>query len=233
MGTILIVDDEPAIRQMLTFTLIGDGHSCIEAADADAAHDAVSAGTPDLILLDWMLPGISGVDFARRLKHDPKTRDIPIIMLSAKGDEADKVRALDTGADDYITKPFSTEELLARIRAVIRRATSLEAQGEIIDVGHLHLDAATHRVLIDEQTIELSPTEFRLLHFFLTHRERVHTRGQLLDAVWGSDAYVDERTVDVHIRRLRKLLTPQHCDDYVQTVRGVGYRFSVNDDSSV
>jgi two-component system phosphate regulon response regulator PhoB len=228
MGSILIVDDEPAIREMLAFTLIGDGHACIEAADAEAAHNALGNGTPDLILLDWMLPGISGVDFARRLKGNAKTSGIPIIMLSAKGDEADKVRALDTGADDYITKPFSTEELLARIRAVIRRATSLETPGEVVEVGRFHIDTSTHRVLIDAETIELSPTEFRLLHFFLTHRERVHTRSQLLDAVWGNDAYVEERTVDVHIRRLRKLLAAQRCERHVQTVRGVGYRFSVS-----
>ena len=228
MGTVLIVDDEPAIRQMLTFTLAGDGHTCLEAADAEQAYAAVGRQTPDLILLDWMLPGISGVDFARRIKRDAKTRAIPIIMLSAKGEEADKVRALDTGADDYITKPFSTSELLARIRAVIRRSGFEEADGDAIDQGEIHIDTRTHRVTIAGATVELSPTEFRLLHFFMVNTERVHSRGQLLDAVWGDNAYVEERTVDVHIRRLRKLLAPFECDRHVQTVRGVGYRFSVN-----
>tara|TARA_R110002096_G_scaffold12899_4_gene45932 strand:+ start:1635 stop:2324 length:690 start_codon:yes stop_codon:yes gene_type:complete len=228
MGTVLIVDDEPAIRQMLTFTLAGDGHTCFEAADAEEAHAAVSRQNPDLILLDWMLPGISGVDFARRIKRDTKTRAIPIIMLSAKGEEVDKVRALDTGADDYITKPFSTSELLARVRAVIRRSGFEDADRDAIDRGEIHIDTRTHRVTIAGNTVELSPTEFRLLHFFMTNAERVHSRGQLLDAVWGDNAYVEERTVDVHIRRLRKLLAPYGCDRHVQTVRGVGYRFSVD-----
>jgi two-component system phosphate regulon response regulator PhoB len=229
MGTILVVDDEPAIRQMLVFTLAGDGHRCIEAADAVEAHTAVSNGSLDLILLDWMLPGISGVDFARRIKRDTKTRGIPIIMLSAKGEESDKVRALDTGADDYITKPFSTSELLARIRAVIRRSGADEERGDSIDQGGIHVDTRTHRVTIKQQRVELSPTEFRLLHYFMINSERVHTRSQLLDSVWGDNAYVEERTVDVHIRRLRKLLSPYRCDNYVQTVRGVGYRFSISD----
>jgi two-component system phosphate regulon response regulator PhoB len=228
MGTILIVDDEPAIRQMLAFTLAGEGHSCLQAADAEEAHTAVCDAKPDLILLDWMLPGISGVDLARRIKRDPKTRDIPIIMLTAKGEEADKVRALDTGADDYITKPFSTRELLARIRVAIRRSASSEPKRETFDVGGIHIDTRTHRVSITGQSLELSPTEFRLLHFFLTHPERVYSRSQLLDAVWGDHAYVEERTVDVHIRRLRKQLAPRGCDGYIQTVRSVGYRFSEN-----
>ena len=214
---------------MLTFTLAGDGHACVQAADATEAKAAIGEAHPDLILLDWMLPGISGVDFARRIKHDTATRDIPVIMLSAKGEEADKVRALDTGADDYITKPFSTRELLARIRAVIRRSATFDHQREILDVGGIHIDTQTRRVTINQHSIDLSPTEFRLLHFFVTHPERVHTRGQLLDGVWGNDAYVEERTVDVHIRRLRKLLEPQSCDRLVQTVRGVGYRFSIAD----
>lgn len=227
MATILVVDDEPAIRQMLMFTLAGDGHACVEAADATEAKAAIGEAHPDLILLDWMLPGISGVDFARRIKHDAATRDIPVIMLSAKGEEADKVRALDTGADDYITKPFSTRELLARIRAVIRRSTTFNDQREILDVGGIHIDTQTRRVTISQHSIDLSPTEFRLLHFFVTHPERVHTRAQLLDGVWGNDAYVEERTVDVHIRRLRILLETQRCDHLIQTVRGVGYRFSI------
>jgi len=230
MGTILIVDDEPAIRQMLVFTLAGDGHSCLEAADAEEAHSSIVQRRPDLILLDWMLPGISGVDFARRVKRDNKTRGIPIIMLTARGEEADKVRALDIGADDYITKPFSTSELLARIRAVIRRSGSDETRRDNIDRGPIHIDTRTHRVSVGDEAIELSPTEFRLLHYFMANTERVHTRGQLLDAVWGDNAYVEERTVDVHIRRLRKLLAPYRCDRHVQTVRGVGYRFSLDSD---
>jgi two-component system, OmpR family, phosphate regulon response regulator PhoB len=232
MGIILIVDDEPAIRQMLAFTLAREGHSWVEAGDAEEAYAAVSHTRPDLILLDWMLPGISGVAFVRRIKRDPKTRSIPIIMLSAKGEEADKVSALDIGADDYITKPFSTEELLARIRAVIRRGSPLEAHGEIVDIGSIRIDVRTHRVLIGQSPIELSPTEFRLLHFLATHPERVYTRGELLDGVWGNHAYVEERTVDVHVRRLRKLLAPRRCDGYIQTVRGIGYRFSVNEQPS-
>ena len=230
MGRILIVDDEPAIRQMLAFTLAGEGHCCIEAGNAEQARRAVADVSLDLILLDWMLPGISGVDFARRIKRDPQTSAIPIIMLSAKGEEADKIRALDTGADDYITKPFSTRELLARIRAVIRRGIPGEEQNEIVDVGGITIDTRTHRVSIHRQAIELSPTEFRLLHFFATSPERVYTRNQLLDGVWGDHADVEVRTVDVHIRRLRKLLAPSGCDSYIQTVRGVGYRFSAQSD---
>ncbi len=226
MATILVVEDEPGIRQMLAFAIAGDGHRCIEAADAAQANTVCTGAHPDLILLDWMLPGISGVDFARRIKGDPKTRDIPVIMITAKGDEADKVRALDSGADDYITKPFSTNELLARIRAVMRRSTTIDRRHDIVEIGGVRIDTQTHRVTINQQTVDLSPTEFKLLHFFSVHSERVHTRGQLLDGVWGNDAYVEERTVDVHIRRLRKLLEPYGCDHLVQTVRGVGYRFS-------
>lgn len=226
MATILIVDDEPAIRDMLRFTLSGDGHDCIEVADAHAAHEAIHQRRPSLILLDWMLPGVSGVDLARRLKQDAVNRDIPIIMLTAKAEETHKVRGLDTGADDYITKPFSTQELLARVRAVLRRSASEATAEEIINIDALRIDTQTHRVSVDGRNLELSPTEFRLLHFFATHPERVHTRSQLLDGVWGNDAYVEERTVDVHIRRLRKLLAEEKMDRYIQTVRSVGYRFS-------
>jgi two-component system phosphate regulon response regulator PhoB len=182
--------------------------------------------TPDLILLDWMLPGISGVDFARRLKRDPKTCGIPIIMLTARGSENDKVKGLDTGADDFITKPFSTRELLARVRAVMRRSQTGGEQ-DVIEMGAIKLDSQTHRVLANNRPVELSPTEFRLLQFFITHPERVYSRNQLLDSVWGNHAYIEERTVDVHIRRLRKLLEPYGCEAYIQTVRSVGYRFSV------
>ena len=224
-GQILIVDDEPGIRQMLSFTLTGDGYSCLEAGDIEEAHNALQGRHPDLILLDWMLPGISGIDFARRLKRDSRTADIPIIMLTAKAEESDKIKGLDTGADDYITKPFSTRELLARVRAVLRR-TMVSEDAEPVSLNGLRLDTQTHRVAINDSPIELSPTEFRLLHFFLTHPERVYTRSQLLDEVWGNEAYIEERTVDVHIRRLRKILEPHGYDEYIQTVRSVGYRLS-------
>ncbi len=226
-GTILIVDDEPAIRQMLEFTLSSEGYSCRLAADVNEARDLLAESTPDLILLDWMLPGVSGIDFARRLKHDPQTNHIAIIMVTARDAEVEKVQGLDLGADDYITKPFSNKEMLARIRAVIRRGAKLKSKGAI-EIGGLKLDSETYRVSAGEAPVELSPTEFRLLHFFVTHPERVYTRGQLLDSVWGDNVYIDERTVDVHILRLRKVLAPHKYDEYVQTVRSVGYRFSTH-----
>jgi len=224
-GQILIVDDEPGIRQMLSFTLAGDGYACTEAGDIEEAHNAIQVRRPDLILLDWMLPGISGLDFARRLKRDSRTADIPVIMLTAKGEESEKIKGLDSGADDYITKPFSTRELLARVRALLRRTRTPE-EAKVVTVNALKLDTQTHRAAIDDRPLELSPTEFRLLYFFLTHPERVYSRSQLLDEVWGNEAYIEERTVDVHIRRLRKILEPHAYDDYIQTVRSVGYRFS-------
>ncbi len=227
MGQIvLIVDDEAAIRQMLSFALAGDGYVCNEAANVLEAQASVGDARPDLILLDWMLPGISGVDFARRLKRDPKSAQIPIIMLTAKGDEADKIKGLDSGADDYITKPFSTRELLARVRAVLRRTPGEEA-ADVLLAGPLRIDLLTHRVAVRDRPLEVSPTEFRLLQFFVTHPERVYSRSQLLDEVWGNETYIEERTVDVHIRRLRKLLEPFDCADLIQTVRSVGYRFSL------
>jgi two-component system phosphate regulon response regulator PhoB len=222
---ILIVDDEPAIRQMLQFTLSAEGFDCHEAGSADEAAGALAAQVPDLILLDWMLPGVSGLDYARRLKRDPRTQGVPIIMLTAKDAEADKVRGLDSGADDYVTKPFSTQELLARVRAVLRRSTPAAA-GETMEVAGLKLDPETHRVTARSATLNLSPTEFRLLHFFISHPERVFTRSQLLDQVWGDHVYIEERTVDVHIRRLRKVLAEHGFDHLIQTVRSVGYRFS-------
>ncbi|MGE0386141.1 MAG: phosphate regulon transcriptional regulator PhoB [Gammaproteobacteria bacterium] len=222
---ILIVDDEPAIRQMLGFALTSHGFGFEEAGNAEEAQQALKSGATDLILLDWMLPGVSGLELARRLRRDPKTRDVPIIMLTARGEEADKVSALDTGADDYITKPFSTRELLARVRAVLRRNTGSEPVG-ILDAGGLRIDTATHRASAGDTVLDLSPTEFRLLHFFITHPERVYTRSQLLDQVWGDNVYIEERTVDVHIRRLRKVLEPHRYDRFIQTVRSVGYRFS-------
>ncbi|MGH8248639.1 MAG: phosphate regulon transcriptional regulator PhoB [Gammaproteobacteria bacterium] len=224
-GRILVIEDEAAIREMLGYALMKEGFEFQEAADVEQARPLVARQKPDLILMDWMLPGVSGVDFARRIRNDPDTRDIPIIMLTARGGEPDKIRALDTGADDYITKPFSTKELLARIRAIMRRASQETSQGPVTASG-LTLDPETFRVTANGEIVELSPTEFRLLHFFITHRERVYSRSQLLDRVWGQNVYVEERTVDVHIRRLRKTLTPFGFDRFIQTVRSVGYRFS-------
>ena len=224
-GKILLVEDEAPIREMLGYTLMKEGYTFREAADVEEARPLIADDRPDLLLLDWMLPGMNGVDYARRIRNNPDTRDIPIIMLTARGEETDKVRGLDTGADDYITKPFSTRELLARIRAVMRRTKNMDAEG-IISVKGLALDPETFRVTVDEKIVEISPTEFRLLHFFITHPERVYSRGQLLDQVWGQNVYVEERTVDVHIRRLRKTLEPYNYSHLIQTVRSVGYRFS-------
>jgi len=229
---ILIVDDEPSIRQMLGFTLSGDGYRFLEAGDAEEALARIEEHEPALILLDWMLPGVSGLDFARKLKREPRTQGIPIIMLTARGEEADKVKGFEVGADDYVTKPFSTKELLARVRAVLRRAVQQPAAlapgvaPAFLECKGLRLDLETHRVTADSVELELSPTEFRLLHFFFNHPERVYTRSQLLDRVWGDNVYIEERTVDVHIRRLRKILGPFGYDSMLQTVRSVGYRFS-------
>lgn len=223
---ILIVEDESAIREMIGYTLMKEGYAFEEAADVEQAKSFISRQKPDLILLDWMLPGISGLDYMRRLRSDPVTREIPVIMLTAKSEEIDKVRGLDVGADDYITKPFSTRELLARIRAALRRSTKQEITG-IVTVDGLSLDPETYRVTANDQVVEISPTEFRLLHFFIKHPERVYSRLQLLDQVWGRNVYVEERTVDVHIRRLRKTLAPFGYDKLIQTVRSVGYRFSI------
>ncbi|MFT5132466.1 MAG: two-component system phosphate regulon response regulator PhoB [Gammaproteobacteria bacterium] len=224
-GKILIVEDEAAIREMLGYTLTKDGYSFEEAADVDQANDVIARDKPDLILLDWMLPGVSGVDYARRLRGNTDTKEIPIIMITAKDEEYDKVRALDIGVDDYVTKPFSTKELLARIRAVMRRS-AVEGRDGLIEVQGLKLDPDTYRVTANDKVIDVSPTEFRLLHFFITHPERVYSRAQLLDQVWGQNIYVEERTVDVHIRRLRQTLAVEGYDKFIQTVRSVGYRFS-------
>jgi two-component system phosphate regulon response regulator PhoB len=224
-AAILIVDDEPAIRQMLRFALAGAGFSCLEAENAEEAQASITRGPPNLILLDWMLPGISGLDLARRLKRDPETQGIPIIMLTARGEEFDKLKGLGVGADDYVTKPFSVRELIARIKAVLRRSPAKESQASL-EVNGLRLDIDTHRVTVGEAPLDLSPTEFRLLHFFIIHPERVYSRGQLLDHIWGNNVYIEERTVDVHIRRLRKALAPQGYDKFIQTVRSIGYRFS-------
>lgn len=223
---ILVIEDEAAIREMLGYALMKEGYIFEEAPDAEAARLVIERRKPDLILMDWMLPGQSGVEFARRLRTNIETREIPIIMLTAKGEETDKVRALDLGSDDYITKPFSTKELLARIRAVIRRTSQKETL-DVIEIEGLRLDPETCRVTAGEKNVDISPTEFRLLHFFISHPEKVYNRAQLLDQVWGRNVYVEERTVDVHIRRLRKTLEPYGFDRYIQTVRSFGYRFSL------
>ena len=224
-GRVLIIEDEAAIREMLGYALVRDGFQFEEAADVEQARPLIARQKPDLILMDWMLPGMSGMDYARRVRNDPATRDIPIIMLTARSDEVDKVRGLDTGADDYITKPFSTRELLARVRAILRRAAP-EPAAAVVSFAGLKLDNETFRVAADGQPVEISPTEFRLLHFFITHPERVYSRAQLLDQVWGQNVYVEERTIDVHIRRLRKTLETYGYDRFIQTVCSVGYRFS-------
>ncbi|MFO1493909.1 MAG: phosphate regulon transcriptional regulator PhoB [Lysobacterales bacterium] len=222
---VLVVEDETAIRDMIAFALKRASLVPMLAEDSRGAHHLIAERLPDLILLDWMLPGASGLEFARRLKRDELTKEIPIIMLTARGEEDDRVIGLDAGVDDYIVKPFSTRELIARIRAVLRR-TQPHGEGQTVSLGGLTLDTLSHRVFAQDKPVPLGPTEYRLLAFFMTHPERVYTRGQLLDNVWGSGVYVEERTVDVHIRRLRKSLEPFKLEDYVQTVRGAGYRFS-------
>ncbi|MFT6917041.1 MAG: two-component system phosphate regulon response regulator PhoB [Motiliproteus sp.] len=221
---VLIVDDEAPIREMLVLALEMAGYECQEADNAQEAMSLVVDKRPDLILLDWMMPGTSGIDLARRLKKDSLTADIPIIMLTAKGDEDNKVQGLEAGADDYITKPFSPRELVARLKAVLRR-TSPEGEDAIIAVSGLSLDPVSHRASAEGEPLQMGPTEFKLLNFFMTHQDRAFSRGQLLDYVWGGNVYVEERTVDVHIRRLRKALGDTYAP-LVQTVRGMGYRFS-------
>lgn len=222
---ILIVDDEQAIREMVSFTLNRSGFDVLEAADAQEAQTVVADDRPDLVLLDWMMPGVSGLDLARRFKREDLTREMPIIMLTARSEEEEKIRGLEVGADDYVTKPFSPRELIARIKAVLRRANPQTTE-EVIEVDGLRIDPASHRVTAEGRSLEMGPTEFRLLHFFITHPDRVYSRGQLLDRVWGGNVYIEERTVDVHIRRLRKALADQGHDRFIQTVRGAGYRFS-------
>ena len=228
---ILIVDDEPAIRDMVAFALRKAEYEPVHAGDAREAQTAIADRVPDLILLDWMLPGASGLDLARRWRKDSLTRDIPIIMLTARGEENDRVGGLEAGVDDYVVKPFSSRELLARIRAVMRRTREDDEEGNVA-IGDLRIDGAAHRVFAamdgSPAPVAIGPTEYRLLHFFMTHPERVYTRSQLLDHVWGGSVYVEERTVDVHIRRLRKTLEPHQLEHMVQTVRGAGYRFSAS-----
>lgn len=222
---ILVVEDEPAISEMLQSTLTVAGYSVVTAASVSAAQQQIAERLPDLVLLDWMLPDISGVEFAKRLKKEETTRQIPIIMLTARGEEGDKIRGLESGADDYVTKPFSLRELGARIKAVLRRV-SPQLSEEVLTVEGLTLDMSSHRITAGETAVDVGPTEFRLLHFFMTHPERVYSRNQLLDHVWGGNVYIEERTIDVHIRRLRKALEDSGHDQLIQTVRGAGYRFS-------
>jgi two-component system, OmpR family, phosphate regulon response regulator PhoB len=225
---ILVVEDDDAIRGMLVMVLEQAGCTPFAAADADKAQKLLNDDLPDLILLDWMLPGITGVEWARRLKKDPITRELPIILLTARGEEEDKVRGLEVGADDYMTKPFSPKELVARIRAVLRRSGKMQDLSQISH-GDMVLDIAQHRLTIGDKQLEVSPTEFRLMNFFMSHPDKVYSRTQLLDQVWGRSVYIEERTVDVHIRRLRKILGEYGREDLVQTVRGFGYRFSLLD----
>lgn len=228
--SILIVEDDVAIREMVASTLRGAEYDVEECSDSESALKKIGDQLPDMILLDWMLPGQSGIEFARRLKREDATSEVPIIMLTARGEEHDKVRGFDSGVDDYISKPFSTRELVARIRAVLRRV-NVHGGRDPVAVNGLSLDPASHRVVANERPLKLGPTEFKLLHFFMTHPERVFDRTQLLDRVWGRNIYIEERTVDVHIRRLRKVLSESGYDRYIQTVHGSGYRFSQQLDS--
>lgn len=223
--SILVVEDENAVRELLAATLLGAGYEVAQVADAQQAKSLVSDNPPNLVLLDWMLPGMSGLEFTKWMKRDDRLSEVPIIMLTARDDENNKVQGLEAGVDDYVTKPFSTRELLARIKAVLRRAGADESKIVRVRAG-LEIDLTQHRVLANERPLSVGPTEFKLLHFFMTHADRVYSRSQLLDLVWGRNIYIEERTVDVHIRRLRKALEPVGFEYLVQTVRGVGYRFS-------
>jgi two-component system, OmpR family, phosphate regulon response regulator PhoB len=233
MSSVLVVEDESAIAELIAINLRHAGFEVTVAADAVAAQREIDRVLPDLVLLDWMLPGQSGVQLARRWRTDARTRDLPLIMLTARSDEADKITGLDSGADDYLTKPFSTKELLARIRAVLRRKAP-EALDTAVDVSGLRLDPATRRVTRrmrageteELREVKIGPTEFRLLHFLMTHPERVHSRAQLLDRVWGDHVFIEERTVDVHVKRLREALAPVQCSALIETVRGAGYRLT-------
>jgi two-component system phosphate regulon response regulator PhoB len=224
-ANILIIEDEPAIQELLTLNISQAGHNPIRALSVEQAQQLMRETMPDLILLDWMLPGMSGIEFARRLKSDDYSKTIPIIMLTARSEEVDKIRGLDVGADDYVTKPFSPRELNARIKAVLRRRAP-QMTDDPIEVGSLRLDPVTHRVTGNGAQLDLGPTEFRLLHYLMSNPERVHSRSQVLDRVWGDRVFVEDRTVDVHIRRLRQALSTSGHEEMIQTVRGVGYRFS-------
>lgn len=225
-ANILIVEDEPAIQELIAVNLRHAGHHSVSAYSAEQALTLIRDKLPDLILLDWMLPGVSGLDLAKRLRSDTHTQAIPIIMLTARAEEPEKIAGLEVGADDYMTKPFSPRELIARIKAVLRRRAP-QATDDVIEIAGLRLDPSAHRVSAKDRVLDLGPTEFRLLHFFMTHAERVYSRAQLLDQVWGNHVFVEDRTVDVHIRRLRRALEQTGHANIVQTVRGAGYRLSV------
>jgi two-component system phosphate regulon response regulator PhoB len=228
-SSILIVEDEPSIAELIAVNLSHAGFLPVRAFQTEQASQLMKEVLPDLVVLDWMLPGKSGVQFAKELRSNERTKDIPIILLTARSEEMDKIAGLEAGADDYLTKPFSPKELVARIRAVLRRR-SPQLADEVVQINNLRLDPVSHRVLatngVDEVSLDLGPTEFRLLHFFMTHPERVHSRGQLLDKVWGDHVFVEERTVDVHIKRLRAALAPSNCQNLIETVRGSGYRLT-------
>ncbi|HAT1525229.1 TPA: phosphate regulon transcriptional regulator PhoB [Morganella morganii] len=223
---ILVVEDEAPIREMVCFVLEQNGYQPVEADDYDAAIARLVEPFPDLVLLDWMIPGGSGIQVIKHMKRDSQLREIPVMMLTARGEEEDRVKGLETGADDYLIKPFSPKELVARVKAILRRISPMAAD-DLIAMNGLTLDPASHRVTSNENPLEMGPTEFKLLHFFMTHPERVYSREQLLNYVWGENVYVEDRTVDVHIRRLRKALEADGHDKMIQTVRGTGYRFSV------
>ena len=221
-ATVLVVEDEPQIQELVAVNLEHSGHKVVRAASAEEAETAIRAALPDVVVLDWMLPGESGLSFARRLRGDARTRDLPILILTARAMEQDKVSGLEAGADDYLTKPFSPKELAARIKAVLRRRAP-QLSGDAVELEGLRLDPGTRRVTTQGTRVELSPSEFRLLHFLMTHPGRVYSRAQLLDQVWGDHVFIEERTVDVHIRRLRKALEPSGHDRLIDTVRGSGY----------
>ena len=222
---ILIVEDEPAIRDMIAYALRTQSYQPVCAQDGKEALQAVAERIPDLILLDWMLPGTTGIELVRRFRKEANTRDVPIIMLTAKGEESDRIAGFDSGADDYVVKPFSARELLARIKAVLRRSRETEDDGSI-EIGALRLDGRQQKLLVHGQSVHVGPTEYRLLHFFMSHAGRVYTRNQLLDFVWGGGSEIEDRTVDVHVRRLRKVLEPFRLESMIETVRGSGYRFT-------
>jgi len=225
MSRVLVVEDEAAIAELISLNLRHSGYEVSIAADADQAQDSIDRMLPDLVILDWMLPGQSGVALAKRWRADARTRELPVIMLTARAGEADKISGLDAGADDYLTKPFSPNELMARIRAVLRRKAP-EALDSAVEVGGLSLDPSTRRVSREGKEVKVGPTEFRLLHYFMAHPERVHSRAQLLDRVWGDHVFIEERTVDVHVKRLREALAPVGGSSMIETVRGAGYRLA-------
>ncbi len=226
-NSVLLIEDEPEIREMLTFSLERAGFDVVAAATAEQALDILDGPLPQLLIIDWMLPGMSGVELARRLRRDPLTADLPLVMLTARGEESDKLKSFDAGIDDYVTKPFSPRELVARIKALMRRVGN-PADGKI-QAGGVEIDTNSHRLTVNGAPVHVGPTELRLLEMLMRHPDRAFARAQLLDRVWGRNVYVEERTIDVHVLRLRKALAPFGADDHIQTVRGVGYRFSTSD----